>query len=448
MNKYFKYIALSLVAAGIFSSCSDTDAEKDEGKTPVVKYVRDCDPAKSDSLIVAASLGSKLAFVGDNLGDVQQIWFNDQRALLNPTMVTSHAIIVDVPNVIPGEVTNIARLVTSTGITVEYPFTVTVPAPRIDKMECEYAPAGTQTTITGAYFADDPSSPLTVTFLGSGEQAKIVSYTQDRITFTVPEGATEGAIAVSTIYGTSKSPFNYADTRGMLFDFDRDGKTGLGLDGHYWHCAPVVEDENSLSGAYLKMGDGVTLINDDAWPENTHLFTYWAGDWGTPLGYPERTGQRLCDIVDFSDYSNMCLKIEMMIPSAYPWQSCAMQLIFSGVDKTSYGAAGTPDIYGNITAGSNNSYYQDDDGKASTSWGRALYRPWTGTEAFHTSDKWITVTVPLSEFIYNSVGGQATSVPSSADDFANFELFVWHGGVKGVDCYPVICIDNIRAVKK
>lgn len=447
MIKYIKYIALPVIAVAALASCSETDAEKDKGSAPVVKYVRDCDPEKSDSLIVAASLGAKLAFIGDNLGDVQQIWFNDQKALLNPTMVTSHSIIVDVPNVIPSEVSNIARLVTSTGITVEYPFSVTVPGPRIDKMACEYAPAGSTTTLSGAYFADDPNSPLTVTFDGSGEQANIVSFDQENITIVVPDGACEGTITVKTIYGEGKTSFHYADTRGMLFDFEPDGATGLGLSGHNWHCAPILADDLSLTGAYLKMGDSETVIDDNAWPENTHLFTYWAGDWQTPLGYPAREGERLCDVVDFSDFNNMSLKFEMLIPSSNPWQSCAMQLIFSGVDKTSYGAGNIPDIYGNMTAASNNSYYQDDSGKATTSWGRALYRPWTAAAAFDTADKWITVTVPLSEFLYNSVGGKATSTPSSANDFANFEMFVWSGGVSGVDCTPIICIDNIRAVK-
>lgn len=446
MNKYIKYIALPLAAMAALASCTEeTDAEKDKGSTPVVKYVRDCDPEKADSLIVAASLGSKLVFVGDNLGDVQQVWFNDQKALLNPTMVTSHAIIVDIPNVIPGKVTNIAKLITSGGQTLEYPFKVTVPAPRIEKMSCEYAPIGSTASITGAYFADDESVPLSVTFEG-GIKADIVSYTQDQINFKVPEGATEGAIVVKTIYGETKTPFHYADTRGMLFDFERDGKTGLGLDGHCWHCAPFVEDELSLTKTYLKMGDAETLIDDNAWPENTHMFTYWAGDWGTPLGYPARVGERLFDVVDFTDWQNMSLKFEMLIPSANAWQSCAMQLIFSGTDKTSYGPDGT-DIYGNTTAASNNSYFQDDSGKAPSSWGRALYRPWTGTTAFHTNDQWITVTVPLADFIYNSAGGKATTSPSSPSDFANFEIFVWSGGVSGVDCYPIICIDNIRAVK-
>ncbi|MDE6463218.1 MAG: hypothetical protein K2L16_01110 [Muribaculaceae bacterium] len=446
MTKYIKYIAIPLAAVAALASCSETDAVKDKGNAPVVRYVRDCDPEKSDSLIVAASLGSKLAFIGENLGDVQQIWFNDQKALLNPTMVTSNAIIVDVPNVIPGEVSNIARLVTSTGLTTEYPFTITVPAPRVERMACEYAPAGSQTEIKGAYFANDPSSPLKVVFDGSGEEAEIVSYTQESITIVVPDGATEGTVSVSTIYGTTKSGFHYADTRGMLFDFERDGATGLGIDGRNWHCAPLADDELALSGTYLKMGDAETLINNDAWPENTHLFTYWAGEWSDPITYPARLGERLCDIVDFSDFRNMSLKFEMLIPSANAWQACAMQLIFSGVDKTSYSGGGV-DIFGNTVAASNNSYYQDDSGKASASWGRALYRPWSGSTAFHTGDKWITVTVPLTEFVYNSVGGQASAVPSSPEDFANFEIFVWSGGVTGVDCYPIICIDNIRAVK-
>lgn len=443
MKKSIKYIAFSLLAVASLSACSETDAEKDKGSVPVVKYARVCDPAKSDSLIVAASLGSKIAFVGDNLGDVQQIWFNDQKALLNPVMVTSNSIIVDVPNVIPKEVTNIARFITSTGITTETPFTVTVPAPRIDKMDCEYTLPGERTVLSGAYFADDAAVPLTVKF--GDIEASIVEFDQNSVTVVVPDGATEGPITIETIYGKGKSRFNYADTRGMLFDFEVDGATGLGLDGRCWHKPQFASDALSLTGTYLKLGDGETVLNDDAWDDNHFHFEYWSGDWSDPVSYPSRLGDRLCDIVDFSDYQNMSLKFEMFIPAAIPWQACGMQLIFSGTDKVTYSGGGL-DVYGNTVAGSNNSYFQDDNGKSTTSWGRAIYIPWTAAKAFDTDDKWITVTVPLTDFIYNSVGGKASSVPSSAADFANFEIFVWAGGVKGSDCVPIICIDNIRAV--
>ena len=444
MKNNIKLMAIALLAGAGLASCSESDAEKDKGSAPVVKYARVCDPEKSDSLIVAASLGSKIAFVGDNLGDVQQVWFNDQKALLNPVMVTSHTIIVDIPNVIPGEVNNTARFVTSTGLTAEVPFSVTVPGPRIDKMDCEYTQPGQQTVLTGAYFADDPNVPLTVTFPGDME-AQIVSHDQNSITVKVPEGAKEGPITVSTIYGKSKSSFHYADSRGMLFDFEADGATGLGLDGRCWHAQKLTADERSLTGTYLQFGDGETTLNDSSWDDNHFHFEYWSGDWSDPVSYPSRLGDRLFDVADFKDFKNMSLKFEMLIPSSNPWQTCAMQFIFSGTDKVTYSGGGT-DVFGNTVAGSGNAYFQDDNGKAA-GWGRALYRPWSETQAFDTADKWITVSIPLSEFIYNSVGCKASSSPASEADFANLEIFVWAGGANGVDSTPIICIDNIRAVR-
>lgn len=443
MKNIFRYMAaasLLISGAAAVTSCSETDAEKDKGETPVIKYVRTCDPATSDSLIVAASLGDKLAFVGEGLGDVQQVWFNDQKAKLNPTMVTSNVIIVDVPNVIPGEVTNIARFITSTGVTTEYPFTISVPGPRIDEMDCEYALPGSNATFTGAYFVDDPNVPMTVTFEG-GKQAEIVSYTQESLTFTVPEGAVEGPITVSTIYGTSETSFHYADTRGMLFDFEDNGITGLGLPGcgQRWHENAYGDDENSIAGRYYIFGDGSTVMSaDGGWNDGKFAFEYWPGSWNTPTDYPARLGERLTDIVDFSDYQNMSLKFEMRIPSEYPWGAGAMQVIFAGTDKVSLGNAGT-DVFGNSVAGSNNSYFQG--GLC-----RGLYRPWTETEPFHTDGKWITVSYPIKDCVYDMSGGKGT-IPLTTADFSSLTLFITGGGLNGTECTPLIYIDNIRVVK-
>lgn len=432
--------SLLLTGAVAVTSCSETDAEKDKGDTPQIKYVRTCDPTTSDSLIVAASLGDKLAFVGEGLGDVQQVWFNDQKAKLNPNMVTSNVIIVDVPNVIPGEVTNIAKFITSTGITTEYPFQITVPGPRIDEMSCEYALPGSQATFKGAYFVDDPNVPMTITFAGD-KKADIVSMTQESVTFTVPEGAKEGPITVSTIYGDSKSSFHYADTRGMLFDFEDNGITGLGLPGcgQRWHENAYGDDENSISGRYYIFGDGSTTMSaDGGWNDGKFAFEYWPGSWNTPTDYPARLGERLTDIVDFTDYMNMSLKFEMRIPSEYPWGAGAMQVIFAGIDKVTLGNPGT-DIFGNTVAGSNNSYFQTD-------LCRGLYRPWTESEPFHTDGRWITVSYPLSDCIYNTDGGKG-STPLTAADFSSLVLFITGGGLNGTECTPLIYIDNIRVVK-
>lgn len=439
MKNIFRYTfmaAVTMASAFTLASCSDeTDAEKDKGSTPVIKYARSCNIDQADSLIVSAALGTRLAFVGDNLGDVQQVWFNDQKAKLNPTMVTSHTIIVDIPGNIPGEVNNIARFITSSGVEVEYPFNVTVPAPRIDNMTCEYAHAGDIVTINGAYFADDPNVPLTVTFPG-GIPASIKKITQEALEVEVPEGAGEGPITVASIYGEGESGFHYMDTRGMMFDFD--GLTGL--TNHGWHNMPVEDDGTGISGNYVRLGDGATtLAGKDAWDDGNFSFEYWAGSWNTPTDYPDREGVRLFDIVDFSDYNNMSIKFELCIPSSAAWQACAMQIIFAGTDKVSMGNAGT-DIYGNPVAGCNNSYFQNTSA-------RGLWTPWTATQAYHTDGKWITVTLPIKDFIYASDGSGATTFLSSAADFASLQIFLWNGGVEGVDCTPMLKIDNIRAVK-
>lgn len=434
VSKY-TFLLLSALAAGSLASCNETDAEKERGETPVIKYARLCDAEKADSLIASAALGTRLCFVGDNLADVQQIWFNDQKSKLNPTMVTSHTIIVDIPNNIPGEVNNTARFITSTGVTVDYPFNVSVPAPRVDAMSCEYAAAGEIVTIKGAYFADDPNVPLTVSFEGADE-AVIRKITQDELEVEVPEGAVEGPVTVTSIYGAGASSFHYLDTRGMMFDFD--GLTGLG--NHGWHNAAIENDGTGISGNYMRLGDGVTTLpGSDAWDDNNFSFEYWAGSWNTPTDYPEREGVRLFDIVDFSDFNDMSLKFEICIPAAAEWHSCAMQVIFAGTDKVSMGNAGT-DIYGNTVAGCNNSYFQDNSA-------RGLWRPWTTADAYHTDGKWVTVALPIKDFVYAPDGSGATSFLTSPEDFASLQLFLWNGGTAGVDCTPMLKIDNIRAVK-
>ncbi|MDE6497864.1 MAG: IPT/TIG domain-containing protein [Muribaculaceae bacterium] len=435
MKRIFKYslLAAAAVMAVTTASCSDeTDAKKDQGATPVIKYARPCDIAVADSLLTSASLGARVAFVGDNLGDVQQVWFNDQKAKLNPTMVTSHTIVVDIPNNIPGEVTNKARFITGTGIEVEYDFFVSVPAPKVNTMSCEYAHAGDIVTLTGAYFADDPNVPLTVSI--GGVEADIRSITQNELSVVVPEGATEGPVVVTSIYGSGKSSFNYMDTRGMMFDFD--GLTGL--TNHGWHNMPIEDDGTGISGNYMRLGDGTITLQSDGWDDNNFSFEYWAGSWNSPVDYPEREGVKLCDIVDFSDFNNMSLKFEICIPENAAWQACAMQLIFAPVTKVSMGNAGE-DVNGEMVAGCNNTYFQD--GSA-----RGLWRPWTDSQAYHTGGEWITVSLPISDFVYGMDGTGASSFLASADDFASFQLFLWSGGVTGVDCTPLLKIDNIRAV--
>lgn len=431
------FCLIALVASFSMVSCEDEpDKYEVADGLPTVRYIRSPYAVSADSLITEASTGTTICLVGENLRSIYELYFNDVQAILNSSYMTDNTVIVDVPQSIPTEVSNKMYMVTRNGETVEYDFSVTVPAPTLTTMSCEYAPAGSEVTITGNYFVDDPNVPLSVVFPGDIEVTEFTNISQSSISFIIPECTEEGAIDVTTIYGTTTSAFHYLDTRGMLFDFD--GMTGLG--NHGWHDRTITSDETSITGNFVQLGDGNTTLDAaGGWNDSQFAFEYWPGSWNTPTDYPEGEGIRLYDLADFSDYTNMSIKFEMYIPSSNPWSSGAMQVIFAGTDLVTYGNGGT-DIYGNAIAGPNNTYFQNDELP------RALYRPWTTTGSYHTDDQWVTVSLPISSnFIYGFNGGTATGT-LSADDFASLVIFVTGGGVEGTECTPLIKIDNIRAV--
>lgn len=431
------FCLIALVASFSMASCEDEpDKYEVADSLPTVRYIRSPYAVSADSLITEASTGTTICLVGENLRSIYELYFNDVQAILNSSYMTDNTVIVDVPQSIPTEVSNKMYMVTRNGETVEYDFSVTVPAPTLTTMSCEYAPAGSEVTITGNYFVDDPNVPLSVVFPGDIEVTEFTNISQSSISFIMPECTEEGAIDVTTIYGTTTSAFHYLDTRGMLFDFD--GMTGLG--NHGWHDRTITSDETSITGNFVQLGDGNTTLDAaGGWNDSQFAFEYWPGSWNTPTDYPEGEGIRLYDLADFSDYTNMSIKFEMYIPSSNPWSSGAMQVIFAGTDLVTYGNGGT-DIYGNAIAGPNNTYFQNDELP------RALYRPWTTTGSYHTDDQWVTVSLPISSnFIYGFNGGTATGT-LSADDFASLVIFVTGGGVEGTECTPLIKIDNIRAV--
>lgn len=431
------FCLIALVASFSMASCEDEpDKYEVADGLPTVRYIRSPYAVSADSLITEACTGTTICLVGENLRSIYELYFNDVQAILNSSYMTDNTVIVDVPQSIPTEVSNKMYMVTRNGETVEYDFSVTVPAPTLTTMSCEYAPAGSEVTITGNYFVDDPNVPLSVVFPGDIEVTEFTNISQSSISFIMPECTEEGAIDVTTIYGTTTSAFHYLDTRGMLFDFD--GMTGLG--NHGWHDRTITSDETSITGNFVQLGDGNTTLDAaGGWNDSQFAFEYWPGSWNTPTDYPEGEGIRLYDLADFSDYTNMSIKFEMYIPSSNPWSSGAMQVIFAGTDLVTYGNGGT-DIYGNAIAGPNNTYFQNDELP------RALYRPWTTTGSYHTEDQWVTVSLPISSnFIYGFNGGTATGT-LSADDFASLVIFVTGGGVEGTECTPLIKIDNIRAV--
>lgn len=442
-------VALATVSAG-FTSCEDEpDKYEVAGGTPTIDYVRPVDAASKDSLLTGASLNNTICIVGRNLRSVTKINFNDQAAVLNTSYMTDNTIIVTVPKTIPGKVTDKIYFITNNNDTLDYSFKTVVPAPTINGMSNEWAAPGEEVTIKGDYFLDYDDSHLTIkvgdNYTIPYEDLKI---SLNSIRFNMPEDMPKHEpITITTINGTTKAGFRYMDNRGMLFDFDTPWKEGgevLGNNG--WHNRTITSDGTSLSGNYMVLGE-TAMGSDGKWNDGNFSFEYWPGSWQDPETYSSRP--RMQDLADFSDWKNMSLKFEMCIPKDNSWSAAPMQIYFGSVAQVSLGNAGVKDIYGNVLAGANNTFLKE-QGKLA----RAICMPWQNTEdkLYNTEGKWVTVTIPLANFIYDFDGNKGLSY-SGVNDFSAFNIFIVKGAYNdanvfptGVDCNPIIKIDNIRVV--
>lgn len=424
-KKYFGFL-LGVFALAACDSIDYPDRFVQTSGVPTIDFIRYAD---KDVIITQASMEEVICIVGDNLTSVHDLYFNDQPAILNSSYMTAKTLIVTVPKTAPVEQTDKIYFYNKDGQYTTYDFKVLAPAPKIERMSNEWAAVGEKVTITGNYFIE----PMTVQFPGA-EATELSNVTATSFDVVVPEGAQPGKVKVTTASGTAQSIFMYKDTRGMLFNFDSDPHPT----NHGWHAQKVETDDTALDGNFLRLGDpSVTLDANGGWNDGNFSFEYWPGDWDDPVTYAD--SPRLTDFVDFSAWKNMALKFELYIPSSNPWKSGAMQLIVGGVDKITGGAADAVDIDGNVLGGANNTYFNN------TELPRGMYVPWKETGSFDTGDKWITVVVPYTDFVYGFDGSKASG-ELSASDFTSLTIFVWDGGTPGTDCQPVIKIDNIRAV--
>lgn len=243
INKSISLFILALAMVSIFTSCSKE--ELPNNGEPRIRYVRITNPESADSLLVGANQGNLIAIVGENLQDAKEIWFNDRRANLTPTYITSTSILVSVPVPIPKEITNKIKIVFSDGDSLLYDFQVQISEPAVNSMVCEYVNAGDVATINGDFFYE----PLTVTFAG-GVTGELVSVQDKIIQVRVPDGAQPGQITVKTNFGETKSNFWFKDNRNIFIS--SDPFTG------WWNEAYVVKspgagDPPSINENYIRV---------------------------------------------------------------------------------------------------------------------------------------------------------------------------------------------------
>ena len=418
--RYINYFFATLLVATGFSlaSCEDEpDKYVVASGAPTVKYVRVTDIAASDSLLSGAYMSSNICIVGENLRSVYELYFNDQKAVLNTSYITDHTLIVDVPKDIPAVVTDKIYMITQSKDTVKYDFKVLVPSPTVNTMSCEFAKPGSEVTLYGDFFIDDPNVPITITMAGNVEVTQITKLTKTAISFILPADATSGYINVKSIYGVGRSKFRYYDTRNVLFDWD-GSHGGLSI-GKGWRDGSKVkkeEDENSIDGAYICFTGDMAGGVGTTWAEDAFSFNYW------PDASDKLTLRKeFADMIDEYGVNGLQLKFEVNVPSSNPWQSGGLQIIFNG------------------NPAGDNAYFSD------TNVPRGLWIPWRSTGSYDTNGKWVTVSLNLSDFNKTHEGNRC-DVGFDKTMLDGLTFFVWNGGVEGKDCTPIIMIDNIRVV--
>ncbi|MFW5753544.1 MAG: glycan-binding surface protein [Marinilabiliaceae bacterium] len=401
----FVLLLLTTIFAGaLFQSCDeDSDASDD---SPEIRYVRLTDPEASDSLVTSAFLGTTIALIGEDLGNVQEIWFNDQSAKLNKSYITDETIIVTIPSDIPDEVTNQIRLITNAGKEVTYDFQVDVPKPLLSSMKCEYVPDGETAIIRGNFFLGDEETPLKVTFPGNLE-GEIDSYDRREIRVTVPEGAGSGPVTVQSMYGSSTSSFHFRDDRNVFLDFDESFGAG-------WRPGNTQgSNPEGISGDYLVL-EGT--ISSWLWDEDSFAMNLWGASGDNP-----RSQGPLFDLDD-NALSEMVFKFEVNIPE--PWAAGYLQCIFTPWELTD-----------------ENAYYSDAE------LARALWRPWHHNEESYQTDGWETVSIPMSDFRFDHEASKNDLSLTYPDDFGGFTFFLWGPALEeDLEQNIFLGIDNVRVV--
>lgn len=230
------FLFVVLMAGVVLNSCENDE----EDVMPVVTKFR---VVEKDSTITSGSFGLYVAIVGQNLQNVQEVWFNDLQAVLNPNFVTSTTIICAIPDQLPGEMINKVKLVTGKGLVYETDFRVELPKPVISGLYNEMAPPGSTTKVRGNFFYF-----INEVKFGS-LPAQIIEVKETEITVTVPAGATAGSlITVTGEGGTTVSTFKYRDPGMWLFDFDKPATSWGSI--ACWGGMPMRSDAESLDGNY------------------------------------------------------------------------------------------------------------------------------------------------------------------------------------------------------
>ncbi len=246
-----------VLSAIILSSCKKDDVSSCGG-TPGIMTISAT--TSRSTAVTTGNLADWVIIQGSNFCSVSSVTFNDVEADLKDAYITSNEITLQVPRVVPKNVTNTIT-VTTAGGSAQATYTVAVPPLVVSSMTNEYALAGEKVAIVGQNFDLYGVTPTTGKVLLNTTSVAITKSTADSVYFIVPAGVAPGAtVKLTGSNGFEKqAAFRYKDDRNILFNYDTNGSVWGGTDF-------ITSDANpgAISGSYIRVNKSIAAW---AWTE-------------------------------------------------------------------------------------------------------------------------------------------------------------------------------------
>nr|WP_199081186.1 glycan-binding surface protein [Pedobacter sp. ASV19] len=364
--------------------------------TPVITGIRNYVPSPGDSVLTKVGTGKWVVISGHNLRGALNIYFNGVKGSFNDAWFSDTSAIVLSPEVIPFPLVeasqlNTIRYVTTHGETT-FSFPIVAPAPTISGISNESANPGDSVRINGFNFFFIQH----VSYAGVEVTGFTASSDGTSISMAVPAGlTTSGPVSVTTKSGSAKTFYNVHDyITGVLNNYD-------GVNNFAWGSDVSNSSVNfpGNNGNYGVMRASKVPAGDGSWWEN-----------GRSVNTNEVQWVPTANLQD--SINNYALKFEIAVNK--PWINGSIQIV--------------KDFSFNYMA---------------------LYRPWRNSNGSNTPYKtngWQTVTVPLSNFLNNSVPASTLTDLLGSGGKGAINFMFMNDGANVVTDFEA-AIDNIRVVK-
>jgi len=466
---------------------------------PVINQVRSVDPSKKDSFFVRAVPGSLIVIQGSGFSGLQAVLFNDTSAYFNPAYCTDNNIIINIPASAQTaasnpKVPNVIKVITDHGIAI-YTFTLYLYAPTITSIAFDNS--GTLVYINGTNFQGIQKVRFP---LPGGLPDTALSYTVNKtftqITAVIPPGsALKDSLRVYATFGTAAFSYPPPMTISSVSNENGAGGTTITVNGTNFIGISKVIFPGGLLGTNItpisvtqfsvKVPNGISTVDslrvqgglgtavspqlfdsyithvspgylcnfDDQWGADNQGFVGWTGGYAdaptTASTYPGGNGG-----------TAVLLQASPMSANAGPTSQGNAGLLqlndFPWVANTNTSINGYSmkfEVYVKTPWSKGQIWISLGDWYGWSSY-TARFIPYTATSAFQPTG-WVTVTIPLTQFIkgnefwqtaWNPAGAPATKFSDYPTTGVGF--LIANDVASAVPANSInIAIDNVRIVK-